>query len=150
MKLKPIRHIPVLIARGIIVLVGLVQWWRFDFLEGLERTTYDMRVRQALKHSPTVATNLGFVFIDDASIDFVRTNSPLGYRYGLKWPRSVYGRLLEELAAQGARAVALDIILGELRPDHPPVQMADGRLMESDDFFALQMRRANNVILGGA
>ena len=147
MKLKPIRHIPVLIAAGIIVLVGLVQWWRFDFLEGLEKTTYDLRVRQALKHSPTVATNLGFVFIDDASIDFVLTNSPIGYRYGLKWPRWVYGRLLEELAAQGARAVALDIILGERRPDHGPVQMADGRLMESDDFFALQMRRANNVIL---
>ena len=146
-QLKPIKHVPVFIAGGIIILVGFIQGWRFDFLEGLERTTYDMRVRQALKHSPTVATNLGFVFISDASIDFVRTNSPLGYRYGLKWPRSVYGRLLEELTAQGACAVALDIILGELRPDHPPVQMADGRLLESDDFLALQMRRANNVIL---
>jgi class 3 adenylate cyclase len=109
--------------------------------------TYDMRARQALKLSPTVATNLGFVFISDASMDFVLTNSPIGYRYGLKWPRSVYGRLLEELAAQGARAVSLDIIFGELRPDHPPVHMADDRLVESDDFFALQMRRANNVIL---
>jgi class 3 adenylate cyclase/CHASE2 domain-containing sensor protein len=146
-KLKPIRHVPVLIAGGIIVLVGLTQWWRFGFLEGLERTTYDMRARQALRHSPTVATNLGFVFISDASIDFVRTNSPIGYRYGLQWPRSVYGRLLEELSVQGASAVALDIILAELRPDHPPVRMADGSLKESDDFFALQMRRANNVIL---
>ena len=73
-KLKPIKHIPVLIAGGIIVLVGLVQWGRLDFFEGLERTTYDMRARQALKYAPTVATNLGFVFIDDASIAFVRTN----------------------------------------------------------------------------
>jgi class 3 adenylate cyclase/CHASE2 domain-containing sensor protein len=144
---KPIKHVPVLIAGGIIFLVGLLQWSRLDFFEGLERMTYDMRVRQALKHSPPVATNLGFVFISDASLDFVLTNSPIGYRYGLKWPRSVYGRLLEELAAQGARAVGLDIIFGELRPDHPPVQMADGSLVESDDFFALQMRRANNVIL---
>jgi class 3 adenylate cyclase len=55
--------------------------------------------------------------------------------------------LVEELAAQGARAVALDIIFGELRPFDQPVRMADHRDMESDDFFALQMRRANNVIL---
>ena len=67
-------------------------------------------------HTPTVATNLGFVFIDDASIAFVRTNRSLGYQYGLYWPRQVYGRLVEELAAQGARAVALDVIFGELRP----------------------------------
>ncbi len=147
MQPKPIKHVPVLIACGIIFLVGLIQWSRLDFFEGLERMTYDMRARQALKHSPTVATNLGFVFISDASIDFVLTNSPIGYRFGLKWPRSVYGRLLEELAAQGARAVGLDIVFGELRPDHPPVQMADGGLVDSDDFFALQMRRANNVIL---
>ena len=38
------------------------------------------------------------------------------------------------------------MLFGELRPDHPPVQMADGSLIESDDFFALQMRRAGNVI----
>ena len=147
MKLKPIKHVPVLIAGGIIVLVGLIQWWRFDFFEGLERMTYDMRARQALKHSPDRRDQSRLRVHDDASIAFVRTNSLLGYRYGLYWPRSVYGRLLEELAAQGARAVALDIIFGELRPDHPPVQMADGSLLESDDFFALQMRRANNVIL---
>jgi class 3 adenylate cyclase/CHASE2 domain-containing sensor protein len=146
-QLKPIKHIPVLIAGGIIVLVGLIQWWRFDFLEGLERTTYDMRVRQALNHPLTVATNLGFVFIDDASISFVRTNGLLGYRYGLYWPRSVYGRLLEELSAQGARAVALDVIFDGLRPDQPPVRMADGSYPESDEFFARQLGHARNVIL---
>ena len=48
---------------------------------------------------------------------------------------------------QGAKAVAFDVLFGELRPDHPPVQMANGGLMESDDFFALQMRRAGNILL---
>jgi hypothetical protein len=83
MKLKPIKLIPALIAGGIIILMGLLQWGRLDFFEGLERTTYDMRARQALRHAPTVATNLGFVVIDDASIAFVRTNQFLGYFYGL-------------------------------------------------------------------
>ncbi len=147
MKLKPLRHIPVLVAGSIIVLVGLLQWVRLDFFEELERTTYDMRARQALEHAPTVATNLGFVVIDDASIAFVRTNSSLSYRYGLYWPRSVYGRLVEELAAQGAKAVALDIIFGEPRPDHQGVLMPDGKELGSDYFFALQLRRAGNVIL---
>jgi len=40
-----------------------------------------------------------------------------------------------------------DVILGELRPDHSPVRMADGRLVESDEFFVMQMRRASNVII---
>lgn len=147
MKRQPIKRIPVLITVGVIILISLVRWWNFNFLESLERMTYDLRVRVALKHAAPAATNLGFVFIDDASIACVRTNTALGYNYGLYWPRQVYGRLVEELAAQGARAVALDIVFHELRPDHPPVQMADGSLCESDEFFALQMRRAKNVIL---
>src|SRR5207253_4225352 len=94
-----------------------------------------------------VAANLGFVAIDESSIDFVRTNQVLGYRFGLYWPRQVYGRVVSELAAQGAKAVAFDVIFGELRPDHAPVQMADGSLPESDVFFASQLQRASNVIL---
>ena len=149
MKPKPIKRTPVLIAFGAIVLIGLLRWRHLGFFESLERTTYDTRVRVALHFAPNTATNLGFVFIDDASLDFVRTNASLGWPAGLywPWPRQVYGRLVEELAAQGARAVAMDIIFGELRPFDSQVQMADQRQMESDDFFALQLRRANNVIL---
>src|SRR5262249_18343648 len=50
-------------------------------------------------------------------------------------------------ALQHAKTVAFDVIFGELRPDHPPVQMADGSLPDSDEFFALQMQRASNVII---
>jgi len=111
--------------------------------------TYDMRARQALLFHPSVATNLGFVFIDENSLRAV-WNRSLGYSYGELWPRQVYGRLIQELTAQGAEAVALDVIFGELRPDHPAVQMADGRVIESDDFMALQMRRASNVVLAAS
>jgi len=145
-KLKPVKRIPALIALGVILFVGALRWLHFDWLEHLERITYDMRAREALKFAPAVATNLGFIFIDEESLRAV-WNRSLGYSYGLYWPRQVYGRLVQELSEQGAKAVAFDIILGELRPDHPPVQMADGRIVESDDFFALQMRRASNVII---
>ena len=45
------------------------------------------------------------------------------------------------------RPSRFDVLFDELRSDHPPVQMADGSLVENDDYFARQMRRAGNVIL---
>jgi class 3 adenylate cyclase/CHASE2 domain-containing sensor protein len=149
-KFKPAKLAPILIAVSVILVVCMLHLLQLDFFERLERMTYDFRVRQALKFSPPISTNLGFVEIDDASIAFVQTNQVLGYRYGLYWPRQVYGRLTRELSSQGAKAIAFDVIFGEVRPDHPPVQMADGRLMESDEFFALQIQRAGNVILADA
>ena len=107
--------------------------------------TYDLRVKAALNFSAPVATNLAFVSMEDSSIAAIR-HGLLGRPYGLYWPRHVYGRVVEELSAQGAKVIAFDVLFGELRPDHAPVQMASGSIIESDDFFALQMRRAGNVI----
>jgi class 3 adenylate cyclase/CHASE2 domain-containing sensor protein len=145
-KLKPFKRIPVLIAFGVILVVCLLRWLQLDYFENWERSSYDIRARYALKFSPTVATNLGFVFIDEDSLRAVWDGS-LGYSYGLLWPRHIYGRVVDELSAQGAKAVAFDVIMGELRPDHSPVRMADNSLAESDHFFAIQMRRASNVII---
>ena len=50
-------------------LVCLLQIWRPQVFERLERMTYDWRAREGTAHSPLIATNLGFVFIDDASIE---------------------------------------------------------------------------------
>ena len=146
MTLKPIKRAPVILAVAVLTLVCCLRLLRLDFFERLERMTYDLRAKTALHFSTPVATNLALVTIEDSSIVAVQ-NGSLGLHFGLAWPRQVYGRLVEELSAQGANAVAFDVQFEELRPDHPPVQMADGSLVESDDFFALQMRRATNVIL---
>src|SRR5205085_4994363 len=53
---------------------------------------------------------------------------------------------VDELAQQGAKAVAFDIVFGELRPDHPPVQVGTN-FPDSDEFFGAQMRRASNVVI---
>src|SRR4051794_28517843 len=116
-----------------------------DFFERLERMTYDFRVRAALRSSPPSATNLGFIFIDENSVLAVR-NGSLGFRFGLYWPRQVYGRVVDELSQQGAKAVAFDVVFGELRPDHAAVQVGTN-FPESDEFFASQMHRASNVII---
>ena len=145
-KLRPFKRIPGWITLGVVSLACILCLFRLDFFERLERMTYDMRVREALKFASPVATNLGLVFINEDSVKSV-WNGSLGYSFGLYWPRQVYGRLLEEMASQGARAVAFDIIFGELRPDHPPVRMADRSYMESDDFFALQLQHSRNGII---
>ncbi len=146
MKLKPFKRAPVILTVFVLVFVCGVRLLRLDFFERLERMTYDLRARAALHFAAPAATNLAFISVEESSITAVKSGK-LGYRYGLYWPRQVYGRLVEELSAQGAKTAAFDVLFGELRRDHPPVQMADGGLMESDDFFALQMRRAGNVLL---
>jgi adenylate cyclase len=143
---KPAKHAPVIVAGTVIVLVCVLRLLHLEWFERLELMTYDDRARAALNFPAPAATNLAFVSIDESSIKAVLSGH-LGYRFGLLWPRQVYGRLVDELSVEGAKAVGFDVLFGDLRPDHAPVRMADGRLMESDDYFASQMRHAGNVIL---
>jgi CHASE2 domain-containing sensor protein len=81
--LKSVKLVPGLVAFAVILLVSLASCLKLDFFERLERMTFDMRAREALRLSPpSVATNLGFVYIDEESIHRVR-NGSLGYRFGL-------------------------------------------------------------------
>src|SRR5258705_2769358 len=108
-------------------------------LRRLEWLTFDWRVRQAAERPQTTATNLGFVFISDDSIEALQ-NGTLEYRVGLYWPRYVYGRLVRELEAQGAEAVGFDVLFPDLRADHPPVQEGQ-TLVPSDKYFATEIAR---------
>jgi class 3 adenylate cyclase/CHASE2 domain-containing sensor protein len=154
MKLKPLKRAPVILALAVLVFICGLRLLNLDFFERLERMTYDERARAALHFPAPEATNLAFVSIEESSIAAVKNgyigfdkNKKVGFQSGLYWPRSVYGRLAEELSDEGAKAVAFDLLFTDLRPDLPPVLMADGSLPESDDYFATQMRRAGNDIL---
>jgi class 3 adenylate cyclase len=145
---KPSKHAPILVAVVVIALVCFLRLLHLDFFERLERMTYDLRVKTALDFPAPAATNLAFVAIEDSSINAV-LNGQVGLHFGLLWPRQVYGRLIDELSTEGARAVGFDVLFGELRPDQQaPVEMSDGRLVGSDDYFAYQLRQAGNVFLG--
>lgn len=146
MKFLPLKQAPALIALGTVGFFSLLAAARLDFSERLERMTYDWRARTALYFPNPVATNLAFAQIDDKTIDAVKSGE-LGYRFGLYWPRQVYGRLVQELAARGAETIAFDVLFGELREDHPSVRMSDESYMESDDYFASEMSRASNVLI---
>jgi class 3 adenylate cyclase/CHASE2 domain-containing sensor protein len=148
---KRFKRAPVILAGVVLALVCGLRVWNPDLLERAECMTYDLRVRHAQQFPAPAATNLAFVAMEDSSIADVNQGRvhglKLGYHSGLYWQRHIYGRLVEELSTQGARTVAFDILFGELRTDHPFVQLAGGGLVESDEFFALQMHQASNVIV---
>jgi adenylate cyclase len=123
---------------------------RIAGLDRLEWMTYDWRVRTAHRFDEgpaNDATNLGLIEISDTTIAAVN-NGSLGFRYGLYWPREVYARALNELSSEGARAVAFDVLFSEVRTDHPPVMLPDGTSINSDRYFAHQIKESGNVILG--
>lgn len=126
-------------------LIGLVD--SVDLLQGLERATYDWRVVLASRFAPSPAPELGFVYINDETIrDIGRGETLHGSPFGLLWPRYIYGRVLRELHAQGARAVCLDVLLSEVRHDHSALWVGTNQL-DSDLFFGDQIRRATNTLV---
>jgi len=95
-QIKRPKSAPAALALAVLTLVCGLRVVNPDFPERLERMTYDVRVRAAQQFPAPAATNLAFVSMEDSSIAAVRTNA-FGYRFGLYWPRQVYGRVLEEL-----------------------------------------------------
>ncbi len=155
MKFKPLKVLPLLLGGAVIGFLVLLQDFtrqlpQFEFFERLEWISYDWRMRRA-NHSPAPASDrLGFVFIgNDAISIFSEGKLGTNYQFGLYWPRHIYGRVVRELRAQGAKAVGLDILFGERRmdQDHLKAPTPNGPI-SSDAFFQLQLQQASNVVLG--
>jgi len=143
------RNIPILIAAAVIALVCLVQALprflpRFDVFQRLEWMSYDWRARQVASGRSVAATQFGAVFIDDYSLKAINDN----FQFAWPWPRQLYGRLVAELSAEGAQTIGFDILFRELQPPSPDTALTiHGQTVDSDDFFAAQMRRTSNVVL---
>lgn len=122
------------LVSGLCALPMLLSWGPAERVEAI---TYDWRVRLAAARHPVAATNLGFVDINDESIRLLKTGAlDARFRYGLYWPRHVYGRVLRELHAQGARAVAFDILFAEPREDHAPVSLPAAEVLADAEFWS--------------
>ena len=148
MNLKTVKPIPVLIGA---LTIGLAVFFHsaifkrhFDIFERLEWVTYDKRVKIANQFPAPCATNLAFVQIEEVTVKIL---SEAPYRRNWPYPRHLHGRLVRELAAQKAKVIGFDVIFGELNTSDSPVFMPDKTTMESDDFFAMQMQKAGNVII---
>ncbi len=151
MRLPTAKATPWIIACGVLLLVCLAEFvpdWApgLNLARRLEWMSYDWRVRIAAHDTSAIATNLGAVFISDDSIG-VLSEGTLGFSYGLYWPRHLYGRVVRELATQGATVVGFDIAFGDLRPDHADILTLHNERFGSDAFFAREMGKAGNVVL---
>lgn len=150
MKPQPIKRIPAILFAATLLLLCLFLampriFPSLNFFQRLEWMTYDWRVRLAYDHPGPVATNLGAIFIDDDSIKAI--NDALGFNY--PWPRQLYGGLVKELAAQGAGGVGFDIFFIDTFPNYTETRVsAENRVLSSDEYFAREMKRAGNVVLG--
>lgn len=144
--------LPLWVAAGVALVVGGVRFlpvWTGvgpATLNHLELLTYDWRVRLGFDPTAPVATNLAAVFIDDDELRAV--NKAFGFHW--PWPRQLFGRVVRELAREGAERVAIDVFFLERHADfrETRMRMADGREVPSDAFFGEQLRAAGNVILG--
>ncbi len=115
---RVVRKKPVLIGAAVILLAWLLAllsqlWPSLTLFDRLEAISYDARVRMAVRHDSPFSSDLGLVYIGND--DLAQINSSYGYQW--PWPRQMYGRLLSELAAQGAKVVGFDILFCELEPD---------------------------------
>ncbi len=160
MKLKRAQLVPVLIA-SVAILIGcsILLFSRFSkrstalknpgLIEKLEYLTYDPRVRFATRFPDQhLATNLGCLFFDDNAIERV-SNGEIGEdNYDWPWPRYIHGNLVKELAAQGAKAVGFDVTFQEPYRRDPIVRSESGESINSDQFFAEEIQKAGNVVLG--
>lgn len=100
----------------------------FSFL--FEAKIYDQKLRL---FSPSAPPTVVLVKIDQGSIDFYSQNPP-GITW--PWPRSMYARAIDYLAASGAKAVAVDMIFSESSP-----------YGGEDEWLAASMKKAGKVFL---
>ncbi len=105
--------------------------------------SYDWRVRRGFELSAPTA-NLGAVFIDDDSLEAINEN----FGFVWPWPRQLYGRLVGELTAQGAKSIGFDMLFLDLDPPRSETTLrVDGQEVASDDYFAATLARSGNVVL---
>lgn len=135
--------LPIWITVGVVVLLWLVgilprQLGRRGVLEPLELMAFDWRARLAVAQVARVAPNLGVIYVDEDSL--AELNERALYRWPL--PRHLYGHVVNELRAQGAKAVAFDLLFLDLDRDY-----AENRVngLSSDAYFAASLAAARNV-----
>jgi adenylate cyclase len=94
-----------------------------------ENRIYDQKVRFFSRHidAPVV-----LVEIDQESLDFYSRRFSISW----PWPRSLYARAVDFLAAAGVKAIGLDMIFSE-----------DGLYGGEDEQLAASMKKAGNVFM---
>ena len=137
---------------GLLCLIEVLQYGGWNFgIQRWEWIVYDklMQLTATKRPDDDSVSKLGFVEIRDESILSIADGS-LGFQFGLYWPRHLHARLLDELSAEGAKAVAFDVLFAEPRADHAPTQLPNGDLIGSDEAFARSLSTSGIGILAAS
>ena len=116
------------IAATLTALVGLTLFL-FPIGGGITRSSFDLPF--ALRADLT-ATNVAIVYMDEAS------HTELHQPTTAPWDRSLHAKLVEQLTAQGAKAIVFDILFTD-----PSASQS------ADDAFARAIKKSGRVILAG-
>jgi CHASE2 domain-containing sensor protein len=121
----------------------------------LETLSYDSRLLWTSRQPLEMADSLRSILVDMAASREISNSLralgdasvPAANSLTFPWPRFIYGRLVRELKAQGAVAVAFDVLFAGPRPEDPMLELKSGKLITSDEFFAGEIGQAGNVLL---
>jgi len=119
-----------LAAALIIALIGVV-WglmlWQLNIGQGLRRASYDLPFLFG-EHQPP--ENIVLIYLDEAS------HRELGQPLAQPWDRRMHAKLVDRLAAGGARMIVFDILFHDENTDQ-------------DKVFAAAIQKHGNVVLAG-
>lgn len=125
---------------------------RFDLLRRLELTLFDFRANFAARRAPPLSSELRLVALSDRTSSALLSGYFVQERYGMLYPRLLFGEVLQELANRGVKAVAFDVLMPDERPDHPKINWtAAGKAPEpisSDQYFARALGQFGRAIVG--
>lgn len=144
------RWVPAIITSAVLLLVWSLQLLSslspgLSVLNRVENISYDWRVRWMSQRDTPICTDLVAVAIDDLAHESVS----LTYDAIWPWPRHIHGQLVEELAAEGARVIAFDILFLTSYPAWSD-ELENNLPIPSDTVFSRKLANAGNVLLASS
>lgn len=111
------------------LLVAALGWALHEFAigSGLANVSYDLL--HIFRHQPAPTAEAVIIYLDEKS------HTDLGQPLNAPWDRTIHARLLDRLAAAGAKVVVLDVVFSD--PDE-----------RADPVLAAAMKRHGRVVFG--
>lgn len=141
--LFPVRKLTAGVAIGLGSALFILALAALGWLERVEMSSYDWRLRTLRERSPSVHPDIALVEINDATI---RDMQEVAGRW--PWPRALSALLIDFMARGKPKAIAVDIGFWEKERDSTyPFLGEQYTSARSDGQLAESVRKAGNVIL---
>jgi adenylate cyclase len=119
LRLRLRNHLTVMLGLAVLSTAVAAGCWKLGllWLPDAERILYDSALTRFTREQRT-SSDIVVVAIDQTSLDGVRNNPTYARNFGnYPWARSLWARVVEELAYQDAKAVLFDMVMDERYTD---------------------------------